>query len=208
MNTMTKSLIFPAMITSMIMAGCATQKPTVSANPSGINALGWNGSHETAVNDSVTVVTVPSRTTHGISGGQRQVTDLPMTRIYKTNGDYADRVPVTLNQARNAIVAYPAPSDLRDSEPLKLADGFLLDRRGIGVNSAFTRWTYQEYAALPAAPSPKEILANIIPDARVTQLYEMPFTVGATDMTARCDSLIKAGLPGCKSLILSLKLGE
>lgn len=196
------------MFTSMIMAGCTTNKEVSASGSSNsnINAIGWNRNNETSANDSTTIVAIPGKAAHGISGGRHQMTDLPMTRIYKMNGDYADLVPVTLNQARNTVVSYPAPSDLRNSEPVRLADGFLLDRRGIGLNTVFTRWTYEDYSALLTAPAPKEILANINPDARLTELYEMPFPVGTPNAAERCDSLIKTGLPGCQSLILSLKL--
>lgn len=126
-----------------------------------------------------------------------------MARIYKTDGDYADRVPVTLDSGHKRLVSFPAPSDLAGGEPLRLSDGFLLDRRGVSAATAFTRWTYREYAAMESAPAPDEIMAAIIPGARVTEIYQMPFPAGEPDAAARCDSLIAAGLPGCR-LVYSL----
>ena len=80
---------------------------------------------------------------------------LPRAVIYRTNGDYDDRVPVTLDATRTSIVSYPAPTDITSaSVPLVLADGWLLDRRGgISVNSAFLDWTYAQYAAMSHTPS-------------------------------------------------------
>lgn len=49
-------------------------------------------------------------------------------------------------------------------------------------------------------------MANLIPEARVTELYEMPFPASTPDAPARCNTLITTGLPGCKSLILRMKL--
>ena len=126
-----------------------------------------------------------------------------MARIYKTDGDYADRVPVTLDSRHRRLVSYPAPSDLAGAAPVRLSDGFLLDRRGVSGNTAFTRWTYREYAAMESAPSPAEIMEAIIPGARVTEIYQMPFPAGTPDAAARCDSLIAAGLPDCR-LVFSL----
>lgn len=102
---------------------------------------------------------------------------MPRAVIYKTSGDYADNVPVQL-APDGSIASYPAPSDVAPdrSTPVALADGFLLDRRGISPAAAFTRYTYAEYAALPQAPTPEQIRAAIIPGARVTEMFSLPMT--------------------------------
>ena len=120
--------------------------------------------------------------------GSAPVSALPKAVIYRTDGDYARHVPVT------------APGDVRGGNPVALANGFWLDRRGIGPNTAFTRWTYEEYAALPATPSPAEIMANLIPDARVTEVYRLPFAPSVPDAAARCDSVIAAGMKGAEKI--------
>lgn len=132
--------------------------------------------------------------------GSAPVSALPKAVIYRTDGDYARYVPVTLNDDRNALVSFPAPGDVRGGNPVALANGFWLDRRGIGPNTAFTRWTYEEYAALPATPSPAEIMANLIPDARVTEVYRLPFAPSVPDAAARCDSVIAAGMQGAEKI--------
>lgn len=118
---------------------------------------------------------------------------LPRAVIYKTNGDYRDNVPVTLNAAGTALVSFPAPSDLTDlSTPLPLADGYLLDRRGVSENSRFTRYTYARYRALPAPPAPATLIDSIIPGARVTVLHRLDITLQqALGDTAAVNDLIR-----------------
>ncbi len=115
---------------------------------------------------------------------------VPNARIYRTNGNYADNVPVNC-AADGSILSYPAPSDLTDATPIALEGGWLLDRRGIGLNSRFTKYTYSEYSRLSAAPSPKELRKAIISGARVTEVVEMPFPY-SPGCAAACDSVIAA----------------
>lgn len=189
-----------------VAAACNTPKSVETVSASG--AIGWNSKHEVARTDSTTTIAIPMARKGVVAGGGRPASELPMAHIYKTNGDYADRVPVTLNASRTGLVAFPAPSDLRGGEPVKLDDGFLLDRRGVGQNTAFTRWTYAEYAALPSAPSTAEIMDNLIPGAHVTALYAMPFTASTPDAVERCNRLIREGLPDCTPLITEYTIME
>lgn len=103
-------------------------------------------------------------------------TPIPRAVAYRTDGDYADRVPVTLTST-GTLASYPAPSDVCGSEPLPLADGYLLDRRGVGENTVFTRYTYAGYCALSEAPSPEAIMGSIIPGAHVTAIVTLPMTL-------------------------------
>ena len=84
----------------------------------------------------------------------------PAAIIYKTKADYSKNVPVTLSDDKLHVVSYPAPQDVyfhgELAYPTQLAKGFLLDNRGISVNSAFISLTYEEYSKLPAAPDPEE----------------------------------------------------
>ncbi|MDO4319049.1 MAG: hypothetical protein Q4C34_00600 [Bacteroidales bacterium] len=121
---------------------------------------------------------------------------LPQAVIYTTSGDYDNLVPVTLSPDGKSIVSYPAPSDVspETSAPLHVAHGYLLDRRGIGMYTAFTRYTYDRYAALPEAPSPEQLLDSIIPGARVTTMYSLPVTASeAAADTALVNRLIDEG---------------
>ncbi len=102
---------------------------------------------------------------------------LPRAIIYKTNGDYDDNVAVQIGGG-GVITSYPAPTDVSPSRstPLHVAGGYLLDRRGIGPGTAFLRYTYADYAALPSAPTPQQLRDSIIPGARITAIYSLPMT--------------------------------
>lgn len=126
------------------------------------------------------------------------VNALPMAHIYRMNGDYAGNVPIQMD-AQGQIISFPAPGDLSEnSKPIKLSDGWWLDRRGVGLHSVFTSYTYAEYMALPSAPSLAELKAHIIPGSGITQIAELPMRPGEAVANIKAvDSLIKNGLPGC-----------
>ncbi len=100
---------------------------------------------------------------------------LPKAVVYRTNGDYAQNVPVNLNPMRDSLLSYPAPSDITDSSsPLEVGDGWLLDRRGgVGANTAFLKYTYAQYRALPQVDA-SMLMDAILPDARVTEVRVLP----------------------------------
>ncbi len=91
----------------------------------------------------------------------------PPALVYKTRADYANRVPVMMNDAKTAIVSYPHPNDLKNSQgyllPVQLKRGYLLDKKGIGKNVAFLKMTFDEYAKL-SEPPPMEQLEKLILD--------------------------------------------
>ena len=112
--------------------------------------------------------------------------------VYKTDGNYADNVPVQMGGG-GVITSYPAPSDVSPerSTPLAVADGWLLDRRGISPRTVFTSYTYAEYAALPSAPTPQQLRAAIIPDAHITAMCTLPMTpASAAADTAAVNAII------------------
>ncbi|MDE7180698.1 MAG: hypothetical protein K2N88_05820, partial [Muribaculaceae bacterium] len=89
--------------------------------------------------------------------------------VFKMSGNYSDNVAVTLD-SRGNLVYYPAPTDISAaSRPVEIGEGWWLNRQGLGERSVFTRWTFDEYSKLPAAPSPEEIKAAILPGATVTE---------------------------------------
>ncbi len=128
---------------------------------------------------------------------------IPKAVVYRTNGQFADNVPITMSANRKEIVSFPAPSDITPgSAPLQLADGYLLDRRGVGINSAFTRYTYAEYGALEAAPSLSRLRQMVIPGAIVTELVRLPFPLAtALADTARVNRIIRQGFPDCDVML-------
>lgn len=111
--------------------------------------------------------------------GGKPLSAMPKALIYKMNGDYAQFVPVNLDSSGDRLLSYPGPSDLsQNSEPLPIANGWYLDRRGgVGMNTAFLKYTYAQYMALPSAPSPAELMSDILPDARVTEVKALPITL-------------------------------
>lgn len=132
-------------IGALLLSGCKTTRQTALQQP--------------------TVATQPG-TVHQHKG-QPSVQALPPTIIYKTRADYSQLVPVGLSADRSRVTSYPAPADIRRSDgsfatPIQLAHGYLLDRRGIHAHSAFTSYTYAEYAALSAPPGLTTLLEKIV----------------------------------------------
>lgn len=118
---------------------------------------------------------------------------LPKARIYQMNGDYAQLVPVTLTPDGKSIANYPAPSDVKGGQPIDLGNGWWLDRRGIGPNSAFTGYTYQDYANLSTQPTAAQLMGRINRAARITRIVDMPFPYSA-GCEKECKEEIKKGL--------------
>ena len=104
--------------------------------------------------------------------------------VFKMNGDYADNVAVTMG-VDGRLVYFPSPSDISaSSKPVPVGEGWYLNRQGLGPGSVFTKWTFEEYKALESVPSPAEIIAAIIPGARVTEFETLPVTVSeAADLS-------------------------
>ncbi|MBD5322201.1 MAG: hypothetical protein K2G05_08335 [Duncaniella sp.] len=126
---------------------------------------------------------------------------LPNAHIYRTSIDVDALVPVTVNPATGQLISYPAPTDITGaSMPVVLKDGWLLDRRGVGADTRFINYTYSQYHDLAEAPSVERLLQSIVPDARVTEIVELPYKIGEVT-PAMADSLISAGLPRCEVIL-------
>lgn len=99
----------------------------------------------------------------------------PFVIIYKTKKDYFDKVPVTLNEAKTAIVSYPSTKDIffngKLALPEKLHDGYLLDNRGINKNVAFLNITYTKYSKLISVPSLNEMIKFIVDSDPLIEMY-------------------------------------
>lgn len=117
----------------------------------------------------------------------------PRALVYKTNVPCPDKVAISLNSSRTAVLSYPAPSDVSAaSAPLPLAGGWWLDRRGLGPDPVFINMTYEQYAALPTTPSPAELMKMILPGVRVTEARRLDMSPqqAAAD-TAAVNALLK-----------------
>ena len=142
--------------------------------------------------------------TRKMTSPARAVASSAPALLYKTKGDYADLVPVTLSDDRRSIVAYPAPGDITGHlpRPTALAQGYWLDNRGIGPNTAFLKLTYADYAQLSAAPSLADMEALIMDRDPLTALCDCGPRSAYANPTADLNALITAGsLPSrCKVL--------
>ncbi len=123
------------------------------------------------------------------------------TIVYKTKADYQRFVPVLLTEDGQSLLSYPAPQDLYyEGElalPVALAEGYWLDRRGIGPTAAFLDLTYEEYAALPKPPAPAELLSRIQDADPLLECYDC----GSVREPAQLNVLIRGkGLGKCKKL--------
>lgn len=89
----------------------------------------------------------------------------PYAIVYKTKADYSQLVPIRLNAAKTRVEGFPAPSDLyrfgQLATPVALGNGYLLDRQGISVNSAFLSVPYEEYKRFRNTPNPSWLMENI-----------------------------------------------
>lgn len=142
-----------------------------------------------------TVSTTAQNNTHSIPPEAVAIDVQPTGMVLKASafrmsGDYSNNVAVTLN-ANGGLAYYPAPSDISaTSAPKALGDGWWLNRQGLGPNSVFTKWTFEEYHALPSTPSQAEILGAIIPGATVTEFRQLPVSASKA-MTMPTEELLK-----------------
>ena len=130
---------------------------------------------------------------------------LPPVIVYKTTGDYYRLVPVTLNESRDQITSYPAPSDLYTGGelalPVKLENGYLLDQRGINENAAFTSYTYEEYSRMRTAPTLSELMDNIRDSEPFEEIYDCGKISEFKDPVKDLNKLIQKNFKGCTSLM-------
>ena len=124
--------------------------------------------------------------------------------IYKSKTEYINLVPVTLNSEKTSITSYPAPGDLfRNGElalPTQLANGYLVDNRGIGLSTAFTSFTYEEYSKMQQAPSLEELMNSIVDKDPIAELYDCSEHLALKDDIKKINKLIKSNFKDCKKL--------
>ena len=133
------------------------------------------------------------------SGGEQVVKEnidyagIP-TIVYKTTKDYSKNVPVTLSDDKTKIVSYPAPSDIyykgNLSYPTVLSNGYLLDNRGISVNTAFTKYTYDEYSKLIESPNLITLYNSIIEKEPFIEIYNCGNRYRFKDETQELNTII------------------
>jgi len=124
--------------------------------------------------------------------------------IYKTNADFSKNVAIMLNDEKTDILSYPDITDVyyqgKLAYPTLLANGYLLDNRGVGKNTAFIKYTYEEYSKLKQTPDKDELMKMIISKNPITELYKCN-KLPKNDIE-KLNSIIKNGLSeSCENLI-------
>lgn len=181
---MTNKIILSTLATCAVLLGmtaCKTNRNAVAAND---------------VND---VVAAPAPVALG-TGVRR----MPRAILYRTNVNVKANVAVTLNPATNTLTYYPDPYDVAEStEPLVMADGWLLDRQGaISPDTRFLKWTMAEYHTFAKVPTVDNIMAAVIPDAHVTAIVRLDMTpMAAQSDTAIVNKQIRNGLSDAQWLL-------
>jgi hypothetical protein len=127
----------------------------------------------------------------------------PPTYVYKTKADYSKNVPVLLSEDKTKIIAYPAPTDVyyngKLAYPTELSKNYLLDNRGIGLNVAFLKMTYEEYSQLKEVPSLKVLFDQIIDNDPLIELCNCGNRNQFNDIEV-LNQLVKKNLSKCKKL--------
>jgi hypothetical protein len=119
----------------------------------------------------------------------------PPALVYKTRADYAKLVPVIMNDAKTAIVSYPGPNDVKNSQgyllPVPLKKGYLLDKKGIGKNVAFLNITYEEFAKLSEPPSMEQLEKLILDKDPLVELCDCGNITRFTDPVDQLNDYIR-----------------
>ena len=121
----------------------------------------------------------------------------PHAIIYKTNKDYSDNVPVTLSEDKKKVVSYPDKGDVfykgKLAYPTRLENGYLLDNRGISANTAFTKYTYEEYSKLKTTPDAETLFNSIIDASPFTEIIDCGNRYRFKDEISELNAEIKSG---------------
>ena len=121
----------------------------------------------------------------------------PSLLVYKTSGEYNSNVPVILSEDKSEITSYP---DIKDvyyqgalAYPTMVADGYLIDNRGIGKNVAFISHTYEAYSQLKETPSAEELYSMIIDKDPLLELYDLGPRIKYKDLIEDVNNIILNG---------------
>jgi hypothetical protein len=121
----------------------------------------------------------------------------PPAIVYKMKKDYSLNVPVMLSDDKSAIVSYPAKEDISINGsfplPTQLKGGYYLDNRGIGPNVAFTMYSYEEYAGLPATPTDNELFISIVNNNPLLEMYDCGNRLRFSNIESDLNSIIESG---------------
>lgn len=126
--------------------------------------------------------------------------------VYKTKKDYNNLVPVLLDDDKTQIVSYPDPKDVKIGSgfllPISLQNGYLLDKKGIGLNVAFLKYTYEEYSNLKSLPNLQELYKNIIDKNPLIELCDCGNKSEYQDLEVQLNDYIDQGIVRIKCKLL------
>jgi hypothetical protein len=154
---------------------------------------------------SYSIVCFIGCTTQGKLQGEASKTSvsmaLPPVIVYKTRKDYNKNVAIQLSEDKKRITGYPHPYDVSEkSYPTPLKNGYMLDNRGIGKNTAFISMTYEEYAALRNVPSIAELDSMIIDRDPVEEMYNCENHAKDKDIINDLNKIIDKKFEGCQRI--------
>ena len=149
--------------------------------------------------------TVTSQSTAPGGSSKEPNVSSPPCIIYKTRSDYAKNVPVILDDKKASLNSYPDVKDLffngKLAYPTQLANGFLLDNRGIGPNVVFLDYTYEEYQKLGQTPSVDQLMKRILDRDPIIEMYQCRSRTQYKDIERDLDKMIISGnLSSCKKI--------
>lgn len=144
------------------------------------------------------IVACSSQKKAGMNGNNQSMgMASPPAIVYKTKKDYYSHVPVQLSDNKQKIVSYPAQSDIRRgntfSYPTKLTNGYLLDNRGISVNTGFLRFTYEDYYNMDLVLTAENLMNYVIDDDPFTEFYEVGRRYDYHDIESEINGIINNG---------------
>lgn len=120
----------------------------------------------------------------------------PHVLVYKTKTNCRCKVPVVLSSDKKTVVSYPDPADVQTGSnnllPVSLHKGYLLDQRGVGLNTAFLNISYKKYSKLNAVPTQKELYAMIADKDPLTELYDCGVKDDSKNSKKALNQLIKS----------------
>ncbi len=101
----------------------------------------------------------------------------PPIIIYKTKKDYSAFVPVGLSEDKTKISSFPDPGDVvradggKMRKPTELPNGYWLDNKGIGPDSAFLSISYETYAEYDTVPEVAMLWDHMLDSDPFTEMY-------------------------------------
>jgi hypothetical protein len=109
--------------------------------------------------------------------------------VYKTKQDYSNNVTIQLSKDNSKITCYPGPADAANLRPVKLANGYLLQRM---CGDAVLSITIDEYSSSTRSYSIAELYSMIIDTDPYLEKYECCECAGRD--TAKINDLIRKNL--------------